>query len=262
LKKGIRGCNAAYNIVLEIYNEAQRIIEEQNKKDFNTIVAIKQSEVLIPQLDLFKIWHFNNKARSTSLKALQIAMNYPNVMEMAISHTRDDISLEEIPSILEYNLNDVLSTYEFYKRSIDKIDLRKSLRKTYNLPCLNWSDSKIGESLILKLYCDENKVNPYEIKKMRSNRSKIAFKEIIFDYIKYTSTEFNKLLDYFKSKVITETKGSISESVVYKGFKYDFGSGGIHGCIESGVYVSSIGIPLTKYSDRAIGIILNELSLW
>lgn len=221
-----------------IYNEAQRIIEEQNKKDFNTIVAIKQSEVLIPQLDLFKIWHFNNKARSTSLKALQIAMNYPNVMEMPIDHTRDDIKLEEISSILEYNLNDVLSTYEFYKRSIDKIELRKSLQKTYNLPCINWSDSKIGENLILKLYCDENKVNPYDIKKMRSNRSKIAFKDIIFNYIKFNSKEFNLLHRIFNTKIITETKGSISESVIYKGFKYDYGSGGIHGCIEPGVYIS------------------------
>ena len=37
-----------------IYQEAQRIIEEQNKPDFNSVVAIKSKDVLIPQLDLFK----------------------------------------------------------------------------------------------------------------------------------------------------------------------------------------------------------------
>lgn len=54
------------NLVELIYQEAQRIIEEQNRPEFNSIVAIKQSEVLIPQLDLFKMWHYNNKARATS----------------------------------------------------------------------------------------------------------------------------------------------------------------------------------------------------
>lgn len=54
------------DIIFKIYQEAQRIIDEQNKKEFNTIVAIKNKDVLIPQLDLFKIWHYNNKARSTS----------------------------------------------------------------------------------------------------------------------------------------------------------------------------------------------------
>ena len=50
-------------IIIEIYEEAQRIIEEQNKPEFNSIVAIKSKDVLIPQLDLFKLWHYNNKAR-------------------------------------------------------------------------------------------------------------------------------------------------------------------------------------------------------
>jgi len=222
-----------------IYQEAQRIIEEQNKPEFNSIVAIPYKEVLIPQLDLFKIWHYNNKARSTGLKALEISMNYPNVMEMPIDHTRDDITLDEIPGILEYNMNDVLATFEFYKKSLAKINLRKSLNQEYNIPCMNWSDSKIGEQLILKLYCDKTERDVWEVKKKRTYRKSINFKECILDYIKFESKEFNELLDYFKKQTITETKGAIAKSVVYEGFKYDYGTGGIHGCIESGVYESN-----------------------
>ena len=221
-----------------IYQEAQRIIEEQNKPDFNSVVAIKSKDVLIPQLDLFKIWHYNNAARSTSLKALEISMNYPNVMEMPIDHTRDDITLDEIPSILDYNLNDVLATFEFYKKSLAKIELRKSLNKEYEIPCMNWSDSKIGEQLILKLYCDKTEKDVWEVKKQRTYRDKIRFKDCILNYIQFESKEFQELLTYFKSQTITQTKGSIAKSVIYKGFKYDYGTGGIHGCIESGVYES------------------------
>ena len=236
--KTLDGSLKRESTVKYIYEEAQRVIEVQNEKTFSKFASIKESEVLIHQLDLFKIWHYNNAARSTSLKALEISMNYPNVMEMPISHTRDDITLEEIPSILEYNLNDVLATYEFYKKSLAKIELRKSLVKQFDIPCINWSDSKIGEQLILKLYCDKTGYNPWDIKKLRSHRSKIALMDVILPNIYFESMGFQKLLNYFKSKEITETKGSIEYSVIHKSFKYDYGTGGIHGCIKSGVYES------------------------
>lgn len=222
-----------------IFDEAQRLINEQSKEAFNQIIAIKLKEVIIPQLDLFKVWHFNNKARMTSLKSLEIAMNLPNVMDMPIDYKRDDITLDEVYNvILPYNLNDVEATYEFYKRSIEKINLRKGLIQKYKLPCINYPDSKIGEELVLKLYSEATGLNPYDVKKMRSERLKITLKECIFDYIKFETPEFNNLLSLFNSKVITETKGAIAESVIFKGFKYDYGTGGIHGCIKPGVYDS------------------------
>lgn len=225
--------------IQEIFNEAQRLINEQSKEAFNQIIAIKLKDVLVPQLDLFKLWHFNNKARMTSLKSLEIAMNLPNVMDMPIDYKRDDITLDEVYNvILPYNLNDVEATYEFYKRSIDKINLRKGLYTKYNLPCINYPDSKIGEELVLKLYCEATGKDIWETKKLRSERLEMNLGECIFDYIKFTEPEFNALLTKFKNKTIIETKGSIAESVVFKGFKYDYGTGGIHGCIKPGVYES------------------------
>jgi len=226
------------DLITDLYQEAQRIISSQDKTGFYDTVAIKQKEVKIPQLDLFKVWHYNNKARKTSLKALEISMNYPNVMEMQMSHKKTDISLDDITHILEYNLNDVLATYEFYKRSSAKIDLRKSLINTYKIPCINFSDSKIGEQLILKLYCDKTNTNPWDIRKLRTYRESINLNDCILPSISFESKEFKDLLNYFKTKVISNTKGAIEKSVVYKGFKYDYGTGGIHGCVKSGIYES------------------------
>jgi hypothetical protein len=225
-------------IISLIYNKAQEIINSQDTDDFYKNIYVPEKKWKIHQLDLFRMWHYNNKARKTSLKALEISMNYPNVMEMEISHTKEDITLDEVTHILEYNLNDVLATYEFYKRSKDKIDLRKELTKTYNIPCLNWSDSKIGEQLILKLYCDKTELNQWDVRELRTYRPKIDFKDIIFDYIRFDSTEFNKLLNKLKSTTISKTKGGFAESVIYKEFKYDLGQGGIHGCIKPGIYES------------------------
>ena len=228
------------DVIDKIFNEAQRLINEQSKEAFNQIIAIKTSEVIVPQLDLFKVWHYNNKARMTSLKSLEIAMNLPNVMDMPIDYKRDDITLDEVYNvILPYNLNDVEATYEFYKRSIEKINLRKGLINKYNLPCINYPDSKIGEELVLKLYCEATNTNTWDVKKLRSERLKIALKDCIFDYIKFETPEFNNLLNIFNNKVITETKGAIAESVIFNNFKYDYGTGGIHGCIKPGVYESN-----------------------
>lgn len=225
-------------IVTMLYQRAQDIINAQDTDNFFNIVAIKQKDVKIVQLDLFKVWHYNNKARSTSLKSLEISMNYPNVMDMPISHTRDDIRLDEIDSILEYNLNDVLATFAFYKRSVEKIALRKQIQAKYGIPCINFSDSKIGESLLLDLYTKQTNTDPWDIKKLRTHRSAIYLNEIIFNYIKFESKEFNELLEFFRNTVVTNTKGAFAKSVMYKGFKYDYGTGGIHGCIKSGIYVS------------------------
>ena len=225
-------------LLFDLHELAETIINVQNAVDFNKSVAIRTKDVIIPQIDLFKIWHYNNKARQTSLKSLEISMNFPNVMEMPISHKKEIITEEEIEQILKYNLNDVLATYEFYKKSLDKIKLRNNIKQQYNLPCINFSDSKIGEQLTLKLYCDETAKDFWEVKEQRTNRAFINLGDIIFDYIQFDSAEFNKLLDKYKQKVIVETKGAVEESVIHKGFKYDFGSGGIHGAIKSGIYKS------------------------
>ncbi len=226
-----------FNFVERAHEEAQRLIAEQNKtfeeKNWN---GIKEKDFLIPQLDLFRLWHFNNKARTQSLKGLEINMNLPNVMDMPINHDKEDITLEEVNDILKYNLNDVLATYEFYKASKDKIDLRKDLRTKYGLKCSSWPDSKIGEELVLKLYSQKSGQDYWDVKKMRTHRSQIALGSCIFDYIKFDTPEFQNLLSTLKSKVIESTKGAFKESIIYKGFKYDYGTGGIHGCIKAGIY--------------------------
>ena len=217
------------DIIDIIYRKAQSVINTE-------FSSIKESDVIIHQLDLFRIWHYNNKARMTSLKALQISMNYPNVLDMPIHHSKDDITIEEVDEILEYNLNDVLSTFEFYKKSIPKIDLRKSIYKKYGLNCLNYPDTTIGEELLLKLYCEATNKDPYEVKKLRTYRSKLDFKDCIPNYIKFNSKEFNNLLVYLNNISVDKLKDSFKYSVIYKGFKYDLGTGGIHGANKSGVY--------------------------
>ena len=165
-------------------------------------------------------------------------MNFPNVMESPIDHNKEDITIEEVEDILEYNLNDVLATYEFYKKSADKIALRKKLMNKYNIPCISWNNGKIGEQLILKLYCQKTGLDIWDVKERRTYRPRIELSKCVPD-ITFESKEFNDLLNYFKSLTISSTKGEANKQLIFKGIKYDYGSGGVHACIKPGIYESN-----------------------
>lgn len=228
------------NRINGIFQKAQSIIEEQNNKSFGfeKFTSIRDKDILVPQLDLFKLWHFNNKARMTSLKSLEISMNYPNVQEMPIPFNKQNLTLNEMNLVADYCLNDVKATYEFYLKSKDKIELRKQLSKKYNIPCINWNNGKIGENLLLKLYCEKTNKNYWETRKLRTKRDSISLGDCIPTNISFSSKEFNSLLDFYRNKTIIETKDSVDYSLVYKGIKYYYGTGGIHASIKAGIYES------------------------
>jgi len=217
------------DIARTIYQKAQEIISKEYSE-------IKETEVLIPQLDLFRIHHYDNKAKMTSLKKVEIAMEFENVQDMPIHHSEEIKDFEQILNILDYNKNDVEATLEFYYKTLDKIELRRGLLKKYNLKCLNYSDSKIGEKLTLKLYCEATNKEEDKVRKQRTRRKNFKFKECIPSYINFETPEFNELLDYLKGIEVDTLKESFAYSFDYKGLQIDLGTGGLHACIKAGVY--------------------------
>lgn len=228
----------------KIYDKSQSIIEER----FSSI-ADKNKHIV--QIDLFKIWHYDNMARLTSLKSLQIAMNLPLVEDMPYNHTHWVTTEEEIEEILSYNKNDVYTTSCFlditqgdtelplYKGK-SKLELRSKVRNKFKIPCMNMNDILLGTELILKLYTNKFRLNPYDVKKMSSPRPIIELKDCLPIWMKFQTNKFDSLINAFKNTKIYngETKGKLSHSVIYNGIKIDYGTGGAHACIKPGVYTS------------------------
>lgn len=247
----------------KIYAYAQSIIS-QEKNEY--------SKEWIKQLDLFLLNHYDNKARRTSLKALEVSCGWDNVMDMPLAHTtRIDEHL--LQQVLEYNLNDVLFTAKFYEMCADKIKLRKEIKKKYKLDVLNKSDVVIGESIFLKYLSDAMDTPIKELKQIRGRRTDVPIKNIIFPYVSFKSKELNNVLrlmsetqssasylsnfiesvDTRKSinelydklkennidvKKTAQQKKSFSFTTYYGGVRLDYGVGGIHGCVAPGVYTS------------------------
>jgi hypothetical protein len=220
----------ANRVVDIMYQEAIRIINAEYSE-------IPQRDTKIPQLDVYKIHHFDNKAKATSLKAVEIAIQYPNVQDLPFD---EDHWVEEgdIPEILGYNLNDVLATREFYFLSEPLVQLRKNIGKKYGINILNHNDPKIGQELFGREIAKKKGWSYRYVRDMRTFRSTIELKDCILPTIKFNSKEFRLLHDMLYATTVQNTKNAFDMSVIYKGFKYDYGTGGIHGCIEPGVYES------------------------
>jgi hypothetical protein len=189
------------DITDKIYKHTQIVLQSEFSE-------IPEWKTLIPQLDLYRINHFDNATKRTSLKAVEIAMNFHNVVDLPFEfdHIVQD---DEVQQILDYNLNDVLATYEFYKLNIEEIEMRKALSKEFGINLLNANEPKIGSEIFAKLLSEEMNISIRELKQMRTYRNGIKLKNCILPYIKFSSKEFTNLLEDYKSRNITETKNAI-----------------------------------------------------
>src|SRR6218665_2595764 len=96
-------------VIDKIYDYAQKTIEVSNKGGFPQFPEWKLS---IPYLDLFKIWHYDNKAKMTSLKWIEYGLDLPNIKEMPYHHA-DPVSEDKIEDIIDYCYNDIDATEKF-----------------------------------------------------------------------------------------------------------------------------------------------------
>ena len=202
-------------------------------------IAIKAKDVIVPQIDLYKIYHFDNDAKSTSLKALQINMRSNNVRDLPIK-PGTVLNHDQRLQILSYNINDVDETIKFAKFSVDEIKLRMTLSEKFGIDMMNFSEGKVGEEIIRKQLIKAG-LNV----RGKTPRNSIALKDIICPYIKFERPEFQQLLNFLMGEVITKTKidktgGDENDTegypcAVVDGFPWQFGKGGMHGSVLSTV---------------------------
>lgn len=200
----------------ELYKVADDYFKKQkgNDKSFN---PIKDSDIVIPQVDLYLIHHFDNKARATSLKMLEFNMRSDEIEDLPFPpgySVRDD----EIPILLKYNKKDIFETLKFYNESKDALQLREDLTKQFGFDCTNYNDTKIGKQLFIDRLEKENPGCCYSYGKFgrkinQTKRDKIVIKDCLFDYIDFSKNrpEFQAVHEWFKRQVITETKGVFTD---------------------------------------------------
>jgi len=217
-----------------LYTKAQNVIQRQNAGEFS---EFSPRDMHICQVDVFKLNHWDNPAKRSSLKWIQYTMDWKNIIDMPIHHTTA-VTREQIPKIIEYCINDVKSTKAIMYLSKGQIELRRALTEEYNIDLFSASEPRISKELFLHFLSKQTGISKYQLRQMRTRRNQIFVKDIILPYISFETATFQKLLQKFNEVVINtgETKGGFKYSVQYKGVKTDFGLGGVHGARDSKIY--------------------------
>ena len=217
-----------------IYRKAQDVINRSNNGEFQ---EYSPRDLSIRQLDVFKLNHWDNNAKRSSLKWIQYTMDWHNIIDMPIHHTTE-VTTEQIPEIIRYCINDVKSTKQIMFLCKDQIDLRRNLTDEYGIDLYSASEPRISKELFLLFLSKQTGIKKYELRQMRTNRLKITVRDIILPYIEFKTATFQNLLKKFQDVVIYpgETKGGFKYSVRYKGVQTDFGLGGVHGARSTKVY--------------------------
>lgn len=246
--------NNPYISIEEIYAKAQQIITSNDR--FNN--TIWDRDRFAPQIDLFKINHFDNKAKTTSLKALQINMRADTVVDMPVA-VGTYLTKEQIDNLLiPYNQHDVRQTKRFAEYCSQAIDFRLSLIDQLGIDVLNYNDTKIGAKILEQRIGDEICYDRSSGRKQprQTIRYKIALADIIFPYIQFQQPEFRRVHDYLLSQVLTadeidefgqekdkpviKTKGVFKDlNATINDITFHFGTGGIHASVPAQRIISS-----------------------
>jgi len=217
---------------------AQKAADVIHDANFEVFPEYREQDLSFKQIDLFKVAHYDNKNRMVSLKRLEFEMDLENIEEMPIHHTKVDMTQEEIKITRDYCKNDVYATYEFYKvlrgntthplyEDQDQIQLRFDIQEEFNIPCLNYSDSKIGDEMIKKYYCKEKKIQYANLPKKGFFRKEIKVKNCIATYVTFKTTQLQTFLKKMKGTTLG-LQDDFKEHIDFYGNIYSFMKGGLH----------------------------------
>ena len=134
-----------------------------------------------------------------------------------------------VKPMLHYNKNDVYLVCEIARQKPDEIKLRYSLGAAYNINFLCSARSNIADKLITKFYAKETGLHESAFKNLRTERSALAFKRIIFPHICFKTTQLQNILEDMKKIVIYHTnKDAFCKEFTFYGTTYTLATGGLH----------------------------------
>ena len=226
---------SSLEITAKIAQKAADVIHDAN---FDVFPEYREQDLSLKQIDLFKVNHYDNKNRMVSLKRLEFEMDLENIEEMPIHHTKTNMTDEEIRVTMDYCRNDVMATYAFYNITIgncdhplyrgnNQISLRQDIEEEFGIPCMNYSDSKIGDEMIKKFYCQEKRIEYNALPKKGFFRKEIKVRNCIADYVTFETPE----LKAFHKRIKGMTLGlmdDFKESINFYNNVYTFAKGGLH----------------------------------
>jgi hypothetical protein len=217
------------------------IIERQS---YELPPIYKESKFDIKCIDPFRIHHYDNKNRRVGLKTLEFSMDLQNIQEIPIDWKKENLTEDEVQTVIDYCWNDVEALQKFWNITIgntdntlykgkDMIQARLDIIEEMGFykTAINWSDVKIGDEINKRGYMKETGCSYddiYKKKKERKGTPPFTFGSCIPKYVKFKSETFNNLYKEIKNVKVGMGKGEQEFIVKYGETTYSIMRGGIH----------------------------------
>jgi len=250
-----------------LYNKAMSIINSNDR--FSHIIGDRDRYV--EQVDLFTINHFDNLARSTSLKLLEFNMRRPRIEDLPFP-PGTVLTEEQTQVLVDYNWEDIYATMDFYYESLPAIEFREELTETYGRNFINDNDTKVGKQFFImelekhrpgscyeyiqdETFGPDGKLVPDGPRRRvpkQTVRGAIPLSEVVFPYIQFQHPEFQRVHQWFLQATVHDANDLTAISATINDFQFDFGKGGIHGSIRDSIVVAEpdvaiIDLDVTSY---------------
>ena len=221
-------------------------LKELSDNLINGTASFPNDGIGFKQIDLLKLWHFDNNARATSLKWLEFFLRERYIKDLPYDHKSTIRSATAHEKIVKYCRMDVDVTNKFYKLSRKKLMNRIQVSKEFGFDAMNMSDATAGEQIIISSY---EKFTGKEIPRNGTDRKQIVLSELPLQQYRDRGGITSKVLrEHFDNIVLKGKRGKRGlHEFVFKGYNKEYhwqglefvvGMGGIHGCVDKGVYES------------------------
>ena len=169
---------------------------------------------------------FSAKNR-VGLKELEVTMGFPNVMEYEGDFSKN-VPKDIKDKVIEYNQNDVLATGKLLNLKKNDIELRLKLNEKYKINVLSKDNVNMGMEILKKEYLEKTNKIWDDIKDLKTPCQLVPFKNIIFDFIQYTTPPLQKLLEKLKKVSIDPNNKDFREVFEIGGVVHNISLGGLH----------------------------------
>lgn len=240
------------NIAHQLWLKAVTIIDSDDR--FGHIIWQPEIE----QLDLYRINHFDNIARATSLKMLEFNMQMDEIEDLPFP-VNTTLAESDVQVLIDYNLKDVEATEKFYYESLDAIRFREQLTRQYHQNFMNLNDTAIGKKyFVMELEkrnpgcCYTKDPETGKRSPRQTPRDQIPLASVVLHYIQFQHPEFKRVHQWMLSSTVKDANDIKDISAEINGFRFDFGRGGIHGSINDAIVVATpeeviIDLDVTSY---------------
>jgi len=225
-------------LTLELYNLTGKLLDENYRND-KVILNLRYPRNKIDSwksIDLMRILAFDKLG--ISLKQTGINLKWYKIQDIPIDPS-STVSQNQLQSVLDYNLNDVLITKRLYEEITPIRELRVDLSKIYSIDLTSASDSRMANMILENIYANELKMDIRTVRTMRTLRDKVLLGDCIAKFVKFESPQLQEMLkDFSLDYVYNYTDYRYKKVVYYANCIFTLGVGGLHTEDTPGVFTT------------------------